>query len=104
MQAFRIKRGHSKTVEGDKLVELVKDFFGEAEEDEGRVETSFGALQRLTVWTDGKVLFVDTEVQKGVDDATALRTIQTYNAFMEKATGFTSKQRRDKTQKEAKKG
>ncbi|MFQ5883741.1 MAG: DUF5611 family protein [Thermoplasmata archaeon] len=104
MQAFDIKRGHYETIEGDKLKELMKDFFVEAEEDEGKIRTSFGALQKLVVWTDGKVLFVDTEMRKGVDDATALKTIRAYNDFMEKATGFTSEQRRDKSQKKAKKG
>ncbi|UCD91739.1 MAG: DUF5611 family protein [Methanobacteriota archaeon] len=104
MQAFDIKKGHFKTIEGDKLKELMEDFFGEAEEIDGKLQTSFGALQRLAVWTDGKVLFVDTEMQQGVDDTTALKTIRAYNTFMERATGFTSKQRRDRLQKKAKKG
>lgn len=104
MQAFDIKRGHFKNIADEKLKDLVVDIFGEAEESEGKIRTSFGALQKLVVWTDGKTLFVDTEMQKGVDDATALKTIRLYNTFMEKATGLTSKQRRDRTQKKAKKG
>ncbi|MFQ6060466.1 MAG: DUF5611 family protein [Thermoplasmata archaeon] len=104
MQAFDIKRGHLKNIEGEKLKQLVQDVFGDAEENEGRIETSFGALRRLTVWTEGSVLFVDTEMQKGIDDSTALETIQLYNSFMERATGFTSKQRRDRLQKRARKG
>ncbi len=102
MQAFDIKRGHIKNIEGEKLRELIEDLFGNAEERDDRITTSFGALQRLEVWTDGKMLYVDTEMQQGVDDATALKTIRTYNNFMERATGFNSKQRRDRLQKKAK--
>jgi hypothetical protein len=102
MQEFDIKRGHFKNIEGKKLKDLVVDIFGGAEEKEERIKTSYGALQKLVVWTDGKVLYVDTEMQTGVDDATALKTIKNYNTFMEMATGFNSKQRRDRSQKKVK--
>jgi hypothetical protein len=99
MQSFDIKRGHFKNIEGEKLKELVADSFGDAEEKDEKVEASWGALKRLTVWTDGKLLFVDTEMKLGVDDATAFETIKTYNAFMEKATGFNSKERKSRAKK-----
>jgi len=104
MQAFDIKRGHFKNIEGEKLRELIEDLFGNAKEKDDKIWTSFGALQKLEVWTDGKILYVDSEMRQGVDDATALKTIRTYNTFMERATGFNSKQRRDRLQKKAKKG
>ncbi len=102
MQEFDIKRGHFKNIEGEKLKELVTGIFGSAEVKDEKIEASWGGLQRLTVWTDGKVLFVDTEMQEGVDDSTALKTIQNYNRFMEMATGFNSKQRRNRSQKKVK--
>ncbi len=99
MQEFDIKRGHLKNVEGEKLKGLVTEIFGNASESEGKVETSWGALERLTVWIDGKVLFVDTEMKQGTDDETSRITIQHYNRFMEMATGFNSKERRDRAKK-----
>ncbi len=102
MQEFDIKRGHFKNIEGEKLKELITDIFGNVEVKDDKIEASWGALKRLTVWTDGKVLFVDTAMQEGVDDSTALKTIQNYNRFMEMATGFNSKQRRDRAQKKVK--
>ncbi len=101
MQTFNIKRGHFKNIEGEKLKELVTDVFGEAEEKDERIEASWGALKRLSVWTDGKVLSVDTEMNPGTDDETARKTIQNYNAFMERATGFNAKQRRNREKKKA---
>lgn len=99
MQTFDIRRGHFKNIEGEKLKELVTDVFGEAEDKDERIEASWGALKRLSVWTDGKLLFVDTEMNPGTDDETARKTIQNYNAFMERATGFNAKQRRNREKK-----
>lgn len=99
MQSFDVKRGHFKNIEGEKLKELVMDVFGSAEEEDDRIHTSNPGLKRLTVWMDGKVLFVDTEMDTKVDDVTARKTIQNYNAFMERATGFNSKERRNRAKK-----
>jgi hypothetical protein len=99
MQSFDIKRGHFKNIEGEKLKELVADVFDEAEEKEDKIWASWGALEKLTVWTDGKLLFVDTKMEPGADDETARRTIQNYNTFMERATGFNSKERRSRSKK-----
>lgn len=101
MQMFDIKRGHYRNIEGEKLRELVADVFGDAKEVDEKVVASWGALKKLTVWTDGKLLFVNTEMNSGTDDETARMTIQNYNEFMERATGFNSKQRRDREKKKA---
>jgi hypothetical protein len=101
MQSFDIKRGHYKNIEGEKLKELVEDVFGEAEEKDDKVEASWGALKRLSVWTDGKLLFVDTEMRSSNNDEKDRQTIMYYNTFMERATGFNSKQRRDREKKKA---
>lgn len=99
MQSFDVKRGHLKNIEGQKLKELVIDVFGSAEEKDEKVHTSYLGLKNLTVWVDGKVLFVDTEMDPKVNESDATKTIQNYNRFMEMATGFNSKERRNRAKK-----
>ncbi len=102
MRSYQLKRGHYKNIEGHKLFEMVKESFGEANESGEKVSASFGALADITVWTDKKFLYVDTDMRKDVDDDTARQTIGAYNSFLVKATGFTAKQRAKKAQKDAK--
>ena len=49
-------------------------------------------------------LVVDTTMKTDVDTAVAADTIKRYNTFLERATGFTSKQRRKRLNDKAKKG
>lgn len=100
MQAYEVKRGHGKNLEGDGLRKILQEIFGQATESEGILRVSRGALKELTAWFDGKTLYVDTNVERDVDDATAASTIKAYNLFLERATGLTSKQRRSRMQKE----
>ncbi len=58
----------------------------------------------MSVWFDGKTLYVDTNMERDVDTETAAATIRAYNTFLEQATGFTAKQRRQRIQKKAKEG
>lgn len=104
MQAYEIKRGHFKNLEGEGLRRLLQEVFGEVQEEGDRLKVSYGALQEMAVWTDGRMLYVDTSMQPDVDDQTAASTIKAYNAFLERATGYTSKQRRERLQKRAKEG
>lgn len=104
MQAYEIKRGHFKNLEGDGLRKLLEETFGDVKVDGERLRVSYGAIREMTVWTDGKMLYVDTTMERSVDDQTAAATIRAYNSFLERATGFTSKQRRERLQKRAKEG
>lgn len=104
MQTYEIKRGHFKEIEGAKLLQLAKDVFGKASQEGEAVISSFGALESLRVWTDGNSLHVDTVTRRDVEESVAADTIRAYNRFLEMATGFTSKQRRDRLQKKAKEG
>src|SRR5207244_11221296 len=61
-------------------------------------------LEKMVVWTDGKKLFVDTTMKSGVPDHVATDTIKAYNAFLERATGLTAKERGKRAQQAAKKG
>ena len=105
MQRYDIKKGHFKNIEAGKLKELMKEIFGEVKEHDGKMETSYCAFNRLTVWTEGKgTLFVDTEMNKEADDDAALNAIRAYNEFLKRATGFTSKERRKRLTKKVKEG
>lgn len=106
MQDYEIRRGHSSNIEGDKLNSLVKEVFGSAKEhDDGTIETSFGALVKLTVrLNDKKTVTIDTVMDTKVDASTAEETRKKYFAFLDRVTGFTSKERAKRLQKKAKEG
>ncbi len=104
MQVYEVKRGHSKALEGEGLKQMLEELFGAVSEKQGVYIVSHGAIREMSVWFDGESLYADTNMDRDVDDATAAATISAYNSFLEKATGFTSKQRRERLQKRAKKG
>ncbi len=95
MNEYDIKRGHFEKIEGSKLENLMKEAFGSVKRNGEKLSASFGALEDITVWPDGKKkLCVDTRMNTKVDDKTATETIRQYNFFLEKATGFSAKDRR----------
>lgn len=106
MQEYAIRRGHFSEIEGDKLESLVRDIFGSVTvDDDGSLETRFGAIQSLKVQLkDKKTLIVDTVMNRDVDSETAKETIKRYNSFLKRATGFNSKERSKRLQKKAKEG
>ncbi len=69
-----------------------------------RVIVSFGAIEKMVAWTDGKKLFVDTTMKTSAPDHMATQTIKAFNAFLEQATGYSAKERSKKAQEAAKKG
>ncbi len=104
MRAYELRRGHSKNLEGDQLRAIAEQHFGAATEEGGKVVLSFGAIETMTVWTDGKQLFVDMVMKSGVPDGVATDTISRNNRFLEAATGYSAKERAKKAQEAAKKG
>ncbi|HEQ79219.1 MAG TPA: hypothetical protein ENN76_03020 [Euryarchaeota archaeon] len=105
MQNYDIKKGHWKNIEGDRLVQLIKEIFGNASVKGDAVVTSYKAIKKLTVRTKGKtVITLETEMNPDVSDVDATDTISKYNDFLFKVTGFTSKQRRQKLNKKIKDG
>lgn len=101
MRNYEIKKGHVKEIEGGKLRAIVEAVFGECKTEDDRLVTSFGALRKLSVWTDGKSLFVDTEMDPEVSQEVATETIKFYNRFLERATGFSFAERRKRLQARA---
>ena len=100
MNEYDIKRGHFDKIDGNKLELLMKDAFETVEVKDDKLTASFGALDLISVWLDGKKkLCVETKMNTDVDDKTATDTIRMYNQFLERATGFTAKERRKKASK-----
>jgi hypothetical protein len=103
MRHYPIKRGFKGNLQSDSLRALVTESFGDCSEEEGRFKASFGALKHISVWTDGKDLIVDTEMDATVPNDIAMETIRRFNDFLREATGYTSKERKKRAEKEAKK-
>ncbi len=100
MNPYSIKRGHYENIEGDKLKALMKDIFGNARKDGDKFVSTYGALDPLTVWMDGKkVICIDTVMNPNVENDVASETISKYNDFLLRVTGFTSKERKKKANK-----
>jgi hypothetical protein len=104
MRAYELRRGQGKKIEGDQLRAIAQDTFGSAASEGGKVVVSFGAIEKLIAWTDGKQLFVEIAMKTGVADGLVTETISRNNRFLEAATGYTAKERGKKAQEAAKKG
>lgn len=78
--------------------------FGAATESEGFVHATFGALKDLKVGVEKGALLVETQMDPSVSPEQQAETVRRYNAFLEKVTGLTSKQRAKRLQADAKKG
>src|SRR2546426_4777325 len=74
MRDYELKRGTGKILEGDGLRKIAAEVFGDVAMDGAKVIVSYGALERMVAWTDGKKLFVDTSMKAGVADHIATRS------------------------------
>jgi hypothetical protein len=96
---YKLKRGFSPDMNRIRKV-LEEEFAGGIDQQEGRLSLSYGALKRIEVWVEAKHLNVTTESQPGVDDQITLDTNRRFRNFLEKATGYTAKQRLQMAKKE----
>ncbi|MGI0150224.1 MAG: DUF5611 family protein [Thermoplasmata archaeon] len=104
MRDYELRRGVGKSLEGDGLRKVAADLFGQVQVDGQKVIVSYGALETMTAWTDGKRLFVETTMKTGVPDQVATDTIKAFNFFLEKATGYSAKERGKRAKKAANAG
>lgn len=102
---FDIKKGHSASLEGNGLKDLMMSVLGDAREDNGALVASFGATTRFEVKLLSKsVLSVVSTSDKNATTEAMMESNRKYNDFMEKATGFNAKERSKRLQKKAKEG
>ena len=102
---FDIKKGHGASLEGDGLKNLMKEVLGKVSEENGALVSSFGATARFEVKLVNKnTLSVVTASDKEATTEAMMESNRKYNEFMEKATGFNTKERSKRLQKKAKEG
>ena len=100
MQEYKLKRGCSPDIE--RMRSLLTECFGtQIQEKDGKLTTSYGVLKEITVWIDKKMLAVDTVSNAaGISDDLVLDTNKRFRTFLDKATGYSSKDRIKNAKKE----
>lgn len=100
MQQYKLKRGFKPDI--DRIYSVMTECFpGEISRNEGVLETSYGAMSKIKVSIENKMLSVDTVSDKTVtDDETVMRTNKAFRDFLYKATGYTAKERVKNAKKE----
>jgi len=100
MQQYKLKRGFKPDI--DRIYSVMEECFpGKISRDAGVLETSYGAMSKIKVWIDNKMLSVDTVSDKTVtDDEIILQTNKLFRDFLYKATGYTAKERVKNAKKE----
>ncbi|HOO04384.1 MAG: DUF5611 family protein [Methanomassiliicoccales archaeon] len=102
---YDIKKGNCGNLEGDGLRRLMEAAFGSVTEEGDAYVSSYGAMGRIEVRMKGRTkLDISTVTDKNASPEVAADTIKRWNDFLERATGFTSKERRNRLQKKAKDG
>ena len=100
---YSFKRGFKPDLERIRSV-LTEEFPTEITEAEGKLQLSYGALKSICIWIEGKKLSVTTESDSGAVDQVVLDTNKRFRDFLEKATGYTAKQRLQMAKKDVSKG
>ncbi|AET65434.1 DUF5611 family protein [Methanothrix harundinacea] len=99
---YSFKRGFGPELERIRSA-LEEEFPTEIREEGGRLLLSYGALKSIEVSIVGKKLLVTTESTDGVTDEVILDTNKRFRDFLERATGYTAKQRLQQAKKEVSK-
>jgi len=93
MQEYKLKRGFAPDIE--RIRDLLTECFGtEINDENGKLTTSYGVLTEIKVWIDNKKLCVDTvSDNSGIPDDVILDTNKRFRTFLDKGTGYSSKDR-----------
>jgi len=104
MEKLDIKRGNYSKIEGDKLFELMKEIFGNCSMDGDWLISEYGAMKPIKIKVLNKNEIAMEIITVEIPEDQVLDTMRKRNAFLEKATGFTSKERLKRLKDKAKKG
>lgn len=89
---YTFKRGY--TPDMDRIEGILKEVFSSGFTRNGdRITLSYGALKSCQIWIEKKKLNVLTESLPGAPDDVIMDTNRRFRKFLEKATGYTAKQR-----------
>jgi hypothetical protein len=100
MQKYKLKRGFKPDI--NRIYSVMEECFsGEISRNEGALEISFGAMSKIKVGIENKMLSVDTVSDKTItDDQIIMQTNKAFRDFLYKATGYTAKERIKNAKKE----
>ncbi len=97
IQAYTFKRGFKKDA-GQRVAKALEECFDtNITVRDNEYTLSYGALKALTV-TVGDQLFVDTESRSDVSNDVIADTNRRFREFLNRATGYTAKERAKKAQ------
>jgi len=80
---------------------LEEEFPVQIDDNQGKLQFGYGTLENAKVWIENKRLFVVTESVTNASDNMVVDTNKRFRTFLEKATGYTAKQRMEMAKKEA---
>ena len=100
---YPFKRGIKPDIERIQNA-LEEEFPTDIRNEDGKLTLSYGAMKSIAVWVENKRLNVVTESAQGLSDSVILDTNKRFRDFLEKATGYTAKQRLQMAKKEVSKG
>jgi hypothetical protein len=100
MQQYKLKRGFKPDI--DRIYSVMQECFpGEISRSGEFLETAYGAMSKIKVWIENKMLCVETVSDKTVkDDEIVLQTNRAFRDFLYEATGYTAKERLKNAKKE----
>ena len=102
---YDIKKGNYGNLEGDGLRKMIEAAFGSAKNEGEVLVSAYGAMTRIEVRLISKTsMDISAVSDKSASPDLAADTIKRWNEFLEQATGFSSKERRNRLQKKAKEG
>jgi len=96
---YSFKRGFKPDIERIRSV-AAEEFASDIIEADGKLQFSYGAMKSICVRIEGKKLNVTTESDTSTSDQVILDTNKRFRNFLEKATGYTAKQRLQMAKKE----
>lgn len=100
MQLYKLKRGFKPEI--DRICSVMQECFpGEISRNGEFLETAYGAMSKIKVSIENKMLRVETVSDKTViNDEIVLQTNKAFRDFLYKATGYTAKERLKNAKKE----
>lgn len=104
MEKMDIKRGLYSNIEGDKLKDLMTEVFGNCKEQDDWLVSDYGAMKPIKIKVLSKSELAMEINTVSIPDDQVIDTMKKRNAFLERATGFTAKQRLKRLKDKAKKG
>lgn len=86
----------------ERMRDLLTECFGtEIKEEDEKLKTSYGVLKEITVWIHNKKMCVETAADNtGATDELILDTNKRFRTFLDKSTGYSSKDRVKNAKKE----